>query len=101
VREEYFEELSNGQFIKKKVTTCTALCGRGRCLYSVIVPVQATITFADKHYDMLINSVTSEILQGNNQIITSCSVNKIKAIISTSILNLLTHLLTHSMQCLA
>jgi len=36
VREEFFEELSNGQFLNKKITACTSLRGRGRLLYSII-----------------------------------------------------------------
>lgn len=36
MREEFFEELSNGQFLNKEVKACTSLRGRGRCSYSII-----------------------------------------------------------------
>jgi hypothetical protein len=36
VREEFFEELSNGQLLNKKVTARISLRERGRCLYLII-----------------------------------------------------------------
>jgi len=43
VREEFFEELSNGQFLNKKVTARSSLRGRGRCLYSIYLVIDFDI----------------------------------------------------------